>query len=213
MDRNPGPACSGTMARHQPEYAPHARARSRRPPLRGCVSPQELESKQPLLTARFKPATGWDAATLPATWGLTIDRHAGRSCSREHVDQAAPPQGRPVGTRIRRRRVGIPAGARVPQRYLRLAAPDPAARDPRTPDRSAHCPCPRVVPRRSWRAACSRHRASNSDPTVPRWWRSALALRPRKETLPWRRAPRRRNLPHALLRATRNRSRCCLSRT
>jgi hypothetical protein len=61
-------------------------------------------------------------------------------------------------TRLRRRKVvhwgiiyvaapGIPPGPRVRQRHLRLAASDPAAHDPRTTDRPAHRPGPRLVSR------------------------------------------------------------------
>ena len=35
-------------------------------------------------------------------WGPSIDRHAGRAWSREHLDQIAPPQGGAVGTSRRR---------------------------------------------------------------------------------------------------------------
>ena len=57
----------------------------------------------------------------PATWGPPSERHARRAWSREHLDQVAPPQGRPVGSGLRRRRLGVPARAWVRQRSLSLA--------------------------------------------------------------------------------------------
>ena len=53
-------------------------------------------------------------------------------------DQAAPPQGRPVGSRLRRGRLGLPAGPRVPQRHLRLAA----SRFSRSPPSCSSSACP-----------------------------------------------------------------------
>ena len=52
----------------------------------------------------------------PTPWGPPIERHAGRAWSREHLDQAAPPQGGAVGSGLRRCCLGVPAGPRVPQR-------------------------------------------------------------------------------------------------
>ena len=71
--------------------------------------------------------------TLPATWGPPSDRHADRACRREYLGQTAPPQGGPVGACLRRRRLGVSAGPRVHERHLRLAAPAPPDRAPRTP--------------------------------------------------------------------------------
>ncbi len=90
-----------------------------------------------------------------APWVPSIDRHADRACSREHLDQTAPPQGRPVGTGLRRCCLGIPAGPGVRHRDLPLAGATSPDRVPGTPDRPAHRPGSRVVPRRPWSSNAS----------------------------------------------------------
>ena len=115
--------------------------------------------------------------TLPATWAPSIDRHAGRACSREHLDQVAPPQGRPVGARIRRGRLGVPAGSRVRNQNVSLAGAVPASRHARaagrTPYRSRSC----LVPRRPRPATNHRHRTNDRHVAVPNRRRPLVALR------------------------------------
>jgi TolB-like protein len=58
---------------------------------------------------------------LSNLWGPSLERHADRACTREHLDEPAAPQGGAVGAGLRRRRLGVPAGPRVRRRVLPLA--------------------------------------------------------------------------------------------